>query len=45
MAELTTNLLPVDGLLPEEIELLMRSARTQEIESEPTKVAALPPRR
>lgn len=45
LVDMATNLLPIDGLSPEEIELLMRTARTQEIQAEPNKVAALPPRR
>ena len=44
LIDMSTNLLPLDGLSPAEIELLIRSARSTELEGETTK-AALPPRR
>lgn len=44
LIDMSTNLLPLDGLSPTEIELLIRSARSTELEGETTK-AALPPRR
>jgi len=45
LLDMSTNLLPIDGLPPDEVELLIRSARTQELEGESSKPAALPPRR
>lgn len=45
LVDMSTNLLPLDGLPPEEIELLIRSARTPQLEGEAAKPAALPPRR
>ena len=45
LVDLSTNLLPIDGLSTAEIELLVRSSRTSELETEPTKTAALVPKR
>lgn len=45
LVDMSTNLLPLDGLPTEEIEMLIRSARANELEGEQTKPAALPPRR